>query len=76
VDRLGTQALREIELHEVVDALDHEQAERFVFLTGGSFSDEAVRYFAENGNRRLDKPFTLDELRECVRECVMLWPPL
>ena len=55
------------DLHARVAGLDAELARRFVFLTGGAFTEDAVRYLASCGVPCVEKPFQLDRLREAIR---------
>ena len=44
------------------------QAERIVFMTGGSYTDEAHDFLAEKGRFQLQKPFRHDALLAMVRQ--------
>jgi hypothetical protein len=39
---------------------------RFVFLTGGAFTDNARTFLEEPGRRTVNKPFKVPELRAAV----------
>jgi DNA-binding NtrC family response regulator len=56
-----------MDLHAEVAKLDPARAERFVFMTGGTFTDKASRFLAQTSNPSLKKPFKATELRELVR---------
>ncbi len=45
-----------------------EQAERFVFMTGGAFTPRSRSFLASVPNLRLEKPFELQHLLSLVRE--------
>jgi signal transduction histidine kinase len=47
-----------MELHAELLALDPQQAERIVFMTGGAFTQTARDFLASVKNPRLDKPFS------------------
>jgi len=59
-----------MQLHAEVVALDTEQAERMVFLTGGAFTASAREFLDSTTNRRLEKPFELKELRKLVNDLI------
>jgi DNA-binding response OmpR family regulator len=46
-------------------------APRVVFLTGGEFTLEASAFLRRVGNRRLEKPFDSNELREMIHTLVL-----
>jgi signal transduction histidine kinase/CheY-like chemotaxis protein len=55
-----------MDLFEEVRRLDPEIAERFVFLTGGAFSERARTFLASVTNTKLDKPIPPHLLRNIV----------
>ncbi|HJL17898.1 MAG TPA: ATP-binding protein, partial [Sandaracinaceae bacterium LLY-WYZ-13_1] len=57
-----------MELYERVRAARPELAPRFVFMTGGAFTDRARRFLAEHRPRRLEKPFPVSEVERVVAE--------
>ena len=57
-----------IELEEAIRALDPEQARRMVFLTGGAFTSRTHDFLEQMGERVLEKPFTVRDLRAFVAE--------
>jgi DNA-binding response OmpR family regulator/nitrogen-specific signal transduction histidine kinase len=57
-----------MEFHAGVMACDPDQARRLVFLTGGAFTVAAREFFAQMPNRCVEKPFTLEKLRQIVSE--------
>jgi len=57
-----------IEVHERAIACRPELAEKFVFMTGGSFNARTREFFETSANARIDKPFDLESLRSLVRE--------
>ena len=60
-----------MELHELVDRLDKEQAAKMVFVTGGAFTASARDFLATTTNRRLEKPFDLKELKKLVNDLIV-----
>jgi CheY-like chemotaxis protein len=59
-----------IDLFEAIEALDHAQARRVIFLTGGAFTPRAQEFMARVPNTRLEKPFDIDELMHLIRKVV------
>ncbi len=59
------------ELYERVRAIDVEQAERFVFITGAVVDSDAAARLASLGNERIDKPFTNEQLRDVARRAAL-----
>ncbi len=57
-----------MELFTQVQASRPAQAERIVFMTGGSYTDEAHDFLAEKGRFQLQKPFRHDALLAMVRQ--------
>lgn len=55
-----------MDLFHAVQALAPDQAERFVFLTGGAVSTTSARFVEANAHRLLTKPFTSDQLAHLV----------
>lgn len=55
-----------MELHAAVRAFDPEAARRFVFLTGGAFTEAARRFLGTIDNPTLDKPVQPNLLRSVV----------
>lgn len=55
-----------IDFYEAVIARAPERAPRFLFVTGGVFTDEARRWLAERSDAVLHKPFDRDEIRARV----------
>jgi CheY-like chemotaxis protein len=45
-------------------------AKRFVFITGGAFTERASSFLARVPNRHLDKPFTIDALEAAMAETI------
>jgi CheY-like chemotaxis protein len=56
-----------MELHQALASHQPELAERFVFLTGGAFTTNARAFLSRVSNRRLEKPFSSQELRGLVQ---------
>jgi len=55
-----------MELHTAVAATDPETAARFVFLTGGAFTEQARAFLNRVDNPKLDKPIQPNLLRNVV----------
>ena len=55
-----------MELYEQVAAQRPELARRFLFMSGGTFTDRAARFAASNAQRLIEKPFDLDLLRQLI----------
>jgi CheY-like chemotaxis protein len=59
-----------MELHESVRRIVPDQAERFVFITGGAFTPSAREFLDSVGNRQVEKPFSVEVLTRLVNELV------
>lgn len=57
-------------LHRAVRAIDPAQADRFVFVTGGAVDPAVQAFLAEVPNERVDKPFSVQNLRGIARRFV------
>jgi len=57
-----------MEVQERAIACRPELADRFVFMTGGSYSPKTREFFDSEARTRIDKPFDLEALRSLVRE--------
>jgi len=55
-----------VEFHERLLELDHEQAGRTIFITGGAFTDASRKFLETTANDRLEKPFDQHKLRQIV----------
>jgi CheY-like chemotaxis protein len=44
-----------------------DQAEKFIFMSGGAFTDNARAFLARSSNEVIDKPFKSAGLRQIVR---------
>ena len=56
-----------MELYREVGRIVPEQAARMVFLTGGTFTQQARTFLQEVRNVRVEKPFDSEELRALIR---------
>ena len=65
-----------IELHERLLATDLDQADRMIFISGGTFSEAARAFLERFAGRRFDKPFNNAELREGIRQWLARMPPV
>ncbi len=57
-----------MDVFERVRAARPELAERFVFMTGGAFTDRARDFLKTSGVPRLDKPFALADVERLLAE--------
>ncbi len=58
-----------MDLYDEISREEPELARRFVFMTGGAFTERARRFVERIGNICLGKPFKPDELRRAVARC-------
>ncbi len=65
-----------MELFEQLSKERPAQAERIVFMTGGTFTEEAHEFLAQPGRQRLQKPFRHEALLELVRQRLAELGPL
>ena len=56
-----------MDVYDAIEVIDAAQARRFIFMTGGTFTDRAERFLERVGNPRLDKPLDRSALRAAVR---------
>lgn len=56
-----------IELYEAVRRIDPAQVRRFVFVTGDTTRPEIREFLDHVSNERLDKPFTIQSIRDIAR---------
>jgi len=56
------------ELHGAVERTNPEQARRFVFMTGGAFSEAARAFLATTSNVHIEKPLSIKALRSIARD--------
>jgi CheY-like chemotaxis protein/two-component sensor histidine kinase len=54
------------QLYARVEALDPQLARRFVFLTGGAFTEEDMEFLRRVSGPCLDKPFDAEQLRRAL----------
>jgi CheY-like chemotaxis protein len=55
-----------VDVYESVKANTPELASRFVFTTGGAFTERAKRFLASVANPCLEKPFNSKELKRLI----------
>jgi signal transduction histidine kinase len=55
------------QLYRAVQGIAPALAARFVFITGGAFTERTRRFLAEVPNAHIDKPFDADALRALLR---------
>jgi PAS domain S-box-containing protein len=63
-----------VDVYEQARARWPELADRFVFTSGGTFTDRTTRFF-ERQARTLEKPFDPERVRQLVREVLGAAPP-
>jgi CheY-like chemotaxis protein len=61
-----------MEFHDAIRVIAPDQAERTVFLTGGTFTPRASAFLERVHNTRIEKPFELGALSALVRERIAL----
>jgi DNA-binding NtrC family response regulator len=54
------------DLYKYARSRHPDQAQRFVFMTGGAFTRQAVEFLEDSQRPHIDKPFELDRLRALV----------
>jgi CheY-like chemotaxis protein len=59
-----------MDLHKRVMSIAPDQAARFIFLTGGAFTEAARTFLADPPKEHIEKPFDLSNLRAIVRRHV------
>ncbi len=57
-----------VDLYQRVCASDPALAARFVFMTGGAFTERAREFLAEHHLKRIEKPFPLERVLELLAE--------
>jgi CheY-like chemotaxis protein len=57
-----------MELHAVLKTAAPAEADKMIFLTGGTFTPQAQTFLDTVPNLRLEKPFDVKHLRAIVRE--------
>ncbi len=55
-----------MELHRALLEISPDQVERMIFLTGGTFTEEAATFLEHVDNARFEKPFRVQELLDLV----------
>ncbi|MEJ7598744.1 MAG: ATP-binding protein [Kofleriaceae bacterium] len=55
-----------MELHDTLEARIPEQARQMLFMTGGTFTEEAAKFLERLSTRWLEKPFETAELRRRI----------
>jgi CheY-like chemotaxis protein len=55
-----------VDVYEAVSELRPAMKERFVFMSGGAFTERAQAFLTSVPNEVLEKPFTLQELTDVV----------
>jgi CheY-like chemotaxis protein len=59
-----------IELHAALFRVARDQADRMIFLMGGTAGPRARSFLEKIPNKRLEKPFDLVQLRAVVNNCI------
>lgn len=60
-----------MDVFERVSATRPDIAARFVFMTGGAFTDRARTFLEAHSVERFEKPFSLDEVERRIAERVI-----
>lgn len=60
------------QVYDAVQQSHPHMTERFVFMTGGAYSDESRAFMANHASRQLEKPFSAETIRECVMNALRL----
>ncbi|HEX5753492.1 MAG TPA: ATP-binding protein [Archangium sp.] len=56
-----------MDLHEVITSKYPELLERMVFMTAGGFTPRAIAFVDQHGPRCIEKPFSPETVRACLR---------
>jgi len=56
-----------MDLYTEVSALAPDLGARMVFITGGAFTAAARKFLERSSNLKLEKPFSMEDLRAMVR---------
>jgi signal transduction histidine kinase len=59
-----------VDLHTALLERSPDQAKKFVFMTGGAFTETARRFLAQVSNPSIEKPLKASKLRSLVRSLV------
>jgi signal transduction histidine kinase len=59
-----------MELYAELLQRDPDQARKFIFMTGGAFTEDASRFLTQVSNPTLEKPIRVSKLRDFVRGLV------
>ncbi len=62
------------QVYEMVRRSHPHMIDRFVFMTGGAYSEESRSFMNVHADRQLEKPFSSDALRQCVVEMLRAQP--
>ncbi len=57
-------------LYSFVKATNPELADRIIFITGDTVNPETQSFLQNTGNPYLGKPFRLEEIKQCILECL------
>ncbi|MHB8420892.1 MAG: hybrid sensor histidine kinase/response regulator [Myxococcales bacterium] len=63
-----------MDLYDRMLVADRDQADRMIFISGGTFSEAARQFLDRFQGRRFDKPFNNAELREGIRSWLERMP--
>ena len=58
------------QVYEQLRSFDLKAAERMIFVTGDVVNEKTQSFIRERGNLALGKPFTLNEIRDAVRQVI------
>jgi hypothetical protein len=59
-----------MELYAELHKLAPERTKKFVFMTGGAFTEDARRFLAQISNPSIEKPLRASKLRSFVRSLI------
>jgi CheY-like chemotaxis protein len=62
-----------VDVYESIAQSKPDVAARIVFVSGGAFTDRGQSFLERVPNARLDKPFTVAEVRRVAREAAEYW---
>ncbi len=65
---MGLAGMTGMELHDALSSRHADQAQRMVFLSGGAFTGETIDFLRQMGQRHLEKPFALSQLRGLIHD--------
>ena len=58
------------ELYRLIRGRDAELAKKVIFATGDTLNPDTQEFLENTGNTWLGKPFTVEDLKERIQECL------